>query len=118
MPRAKGYLQDTRSEGRARRGNRRNVACPGPNSIQWMNRVFRMLYSDKRNNGWKRYGPGVLVRDRGAKWGCLVETDDKGKHKVRSNTLYAAFIGEDTAPVQIHIPTVMRATDRQATWTR
>jgi predicted RNA-binding Zn-ribbon protein involved in translation (DUF1610 family) len=87
----------------------------GKSQSKWMNRIIRELYRDKRNNGWKSYGPSVEFGTDEQKWGALVTTDDNKQYKVRSRTFYAAFIGQATAPAQIHTSTPMRSTDKQAT---
>lgn len=74
-------------------------------SARWQNAILRKLYADKRNGGWKLYGPD---HDWGQKYGPVVRRKS-ARFDVRGEALYPAFIGKGACD----LPTYLAATARQ-----
>lgn len=80
------------------------ISSEAEESARWMDRLFRMLYADKRNFGWNQFGPGVeQIAVTGKNYHAFLtrnedKDDKKGKKKlewhVRGEALYPVFIAK------------------------
>lgn len=85
----------------------------GKRAAKWLTRAFRRLYADKRNGGWKLFGPGVVQGADGLMYGAIVRPkkekdgpDDGGEDaaepmlwKVNHRALYPAFAAKNSFPL-------------------
>ena len=79
----------------------------GKESARWMNQVFRVLYADKRNRGWKEFGANGTRNE----YGHLKFLSKKGNRwVVNGRALYSSFIRKD-APY--HLTDSLGATELQ-----
>lgn len=76
----------------------------GKEAARWANRAMHLLYADKRNNGWRTWGP------KGA--APLAEEKRDGTYKVNARAMYKVFIKVDSPH---SIPSsILKAIDKQA----
>lgn len=66
-------------------------------SARWMGLLFGKLYADKRNSGWRRFGPDVdVVSTTGKNYHAFLTRGKRLAWKVRGEALYPVFIAKSS----------------------